>query len=350
MIFDWGLVTKELSFMTVRLKDIANDLNLSKMTISKVLRGQTDVSAATKARVLQRMKELNYRPNISARNLRTGNTFTIGLVVPSLTNSFFADVARGLIQTVRTAGYGVLISSAEEDPEIERHEIELQLSRQVDALIVASVQESAEFFNSLGQQRGPLVLVDRKLPSFAASFVGLREQDIGYVAAAHLAEMGCRKLAYLRGPRTASADLRWSGYRVALTEFDLPFKPGFVVDYGELSRNEYQRGYETMRRMLEGRIKPDGVMCHTDLLALGVIDSVLAKKLRVPEDICVVGCGDQPSLREMRIPLSSVNLSGVEVGQRTANLTLRTLSNPEGSRSRNILLSPKLVVRRSSQR
>jgi LacI family transcriptional regulator len=350
MIFDWGLVTKELLCMTVRLKDIANDLNLSKMTISKVLRGQTDVSAATKARVLQRMKELNYRPNISARNLRTGNTFTIGLVVPSLTNSFFADVARGLIQTVRTAGYGVLISSAEEDPEIERHEIELQLSRQVDALIVASVQESAEFFNSLGQQRAPLVLVDRKLPSFAASFVGLREQDIGYVAAAHLAEMGCRKLAYLRGPRTASADLRWSGYRAALAEFDLPFKPGFVVDFGELSRNEYQRGYDMMRRMLEGRIKPDGVMCHTDLLALGVIDSVLAKKLRVPEDICVVGCGDQPSLREMRIPLSSVNLSGVEVGQRTANLTLRILSNQEGSRSRNILLSPRLVVRRSSQR
>ena len=152
--FDWGLVTKELSRMTVRLKDIANDLNLSKMTISKVLRGQTDISAATKARVLQRMKELNYRPNIPARSLRTGNTLTIGLVIPSLTSFFFADVARGLIQTVRTAGYGVLISSAEEDPEIERHEIELQLSRQVDALIVASVQESAGVFRCPGPTEG----------------------------------------------------------------------------------------------------------------------------------------------------------------------------------------------------
>ena len=109
--------------MTVRLKDIANDLNLSKMTISKVLRGQTDVSPATKARVLQRVKELNYRPNVSARSLRTGNTFCIGLVIPSLSNSFFADITRGLVQTMRTAGYGLLISSSEEDPEIERHEI-----------------------------------------------------------------------------------------------------------------------------------------------------------------------------------------------------------------------------------
>jgi LacI family transcriptional regulator len=336
--------------MTVRLKDIANDLNLSKMTISKVLRGQTDISAATKARVLQRMKELNYRPNISARSLRTGNTFTIGLVIPSLANFFFADVARGLIQTVRAAGYGVLISSAEEDPEIEQHEIELQLSRQVDALIVASVQESSEFFAALGQQRAPLILVDRKLPSFEASFVGLRDEAVGYVAAAHLARAGCRKLAYLRGPRTASADLRWSGFRAALSEFELPYKPTFVVDGGESIRNDYLRGYEATLRLMENRVKPDGIMCYSDMLALGVIDAALAKNLRVPEDVCVVGCGDQPSLREMRIPLSSVNLSGVEVGQKAASLTLRALSNQAANRDRNLLLSPKLVVRRSSQR
>ena len=105
-----------------------------------------------------------------------------------------------------------------------------------------------------------------------------------------------------------------------------------------------------MRRLLGGRAKPDGVMCYSDMLALGVIDAALAKNLRVPEDICVVGCGDQPSLREMRIPLSSVNLSGVELGQKTANLALRALSNPEANQSRNLLLSPRLVVRRSSQR
>ena len=182
---------------------LAQDLGLSISTVSRALNDYDDVAPATKARVLQRMKELNYRPNISARSLRTGNSFTMGLVIPSLTNPFFADVARGLIETIRTAGYGLLISSAEEDAEIEQKEIELQLSRQVDALIVASVQESAEFFTALGQQKTPLILVDRKLPSFAANFVGLRDQDVGHVAAVHLAEVGCRKIGYLRGPRTA---------------------------------------------------------------------------------------------------------------------------------------------------
>jgi LacI family transcriptional regulator len=334
--------------MTVRLKDIATDLNLSKMTISKVLRGQTDVSAATKARVLQRMKELNYRPNISARSLRTGNTFSIGLVIPSLSDPFFAEVARGLVQTVRASGYGVLISTAEEDPEIERREIELQLSRQVDALVVASVQDSAEFFAALGAQRAPLILVGRKLPSLTTNFVGLRDDEVGYVAAAHLIETGCQKVAYLRGPRTAAADRSWSGYRAALSELKVPFRPELVVEWGEADRNPYLRGFDAMCRLMAGRARPDGVMCYSDSLAMGVIDSALEKKLRVPQDVSVVGCGNVAALRETRVPLTSIDLAGVEVGQRTAKLVLRALSGEKLSPNRSVLVSPHIVVRRSS--
>jgi len=334
--------------MTVRLKDIADDLNLSKMTISKVLRGQTDVSPATKARVLQRVKELNYRPNITARSLRTGNTYSMGLIIPALSDPYFADVARSLIETVRGQEYGVLISSAEGDPDTERREIGLQLSRQVDALIVASVQESAEFFAGLGQQRAPLVLIDRKPPSFAAHFVGVRDQDIGYLAAAHLAERGCRKIAYLRGARTAEADLRWSGYRAALAECCVSFRPELVVEPGEMQPNEYRRGYDAMVRLLEGRIKPDGVMCYADLLAQGVIDAVLQRGLRVPADVAVIGCGDLPWLQQLRVPLSSMNLSGEEVGKRAGRLALRALTSKESLPFRNVLVPPRVVVRSST--
>lgn len=336
--------------MTVRLKDIADDLKLSKMTISKVLRGQTDVSSATKARVLQRMKELNYRPNFQARNLRTGNTSSIGLVVPALSSPYFAELTRSLMQTVRMQDYGVLISSSEDDPEIERREIELQLSRQVDALIVASVQESAEFFAALGQQRAPIVLIDRKPPLLNAHFVGLRDQNIGYLAAKHLAERGCHKIAYLRGSRTATADLRWSGYRSALDQFDLPFRAALVVDPGEMQPNEYQRGFDAMVRLLNGRIKPDGVMCYTDLLAQGVIDAALENGLQVPGDVAVIGCGDQPCLRELRVPLSSINLSRAEVGKRAGRLVLRALTSSEPMSCRSIVVAPRVVARRSTER
>lgn len=336
--------------MPVRLKDIARDLNLSKMTISKVLRGQTDVSAETKARVLQRVKELNYRPNISARSLRTGQSFSIGLVIPSLADPFFGNVAKGIVQTARVAGYGLSISSAEDDPQQEEHEIELQLSRQVDALIVASLQESPDFFQSLGHQKAPLILIDRTLPSLKAHFVGLRDADIGYLAAEHLIHAGCRKLAYLRGPRSASADLRYSGYRAALVDFGLPFRQELIVDADGIADPDYQRGVDAMLRLLEGRIRPEGVMCYNDVLALGVIDAAIGSNLMVPDNIAVVGCGNSLPFCEMKIPLSSVDLAGVEVGSKTAKLALRIMASEGAIPQRRILVSPKVVVRRSSAR
>ncbi|MEO6923865.1 MAG: LacI family DNA-binding transcriptional regulator [Bryocella sp.] len=331
------------------MKDIASDLNLSKMTISRVLRGQTDVSAATKARVLQRMKELNYRPNVAARNLRSGSTFTIGLIVPSLATPFFAEVAKGLVETLRTAGYGLLISSAEENSETEQFEVGFQLSRQVDALLIASVQESAEFFNDLARQKKPLIMIDRKPPLFSAHFVGVRDRDIGYVAAAHLIKKGCRRVAYLRGPRTAAADLRYSGYRAALNDFNVTFRPDLVVESSETSHLEYKRGADAMRRLLREKVRLDGVMCYSDLLAVGVIDAALEKNLNVPGDLAVVGCGNLLPVQHLRVPLSSVDLVGLEVGQRAARLALRLLSSEKVAPYQQLNLPPRIVIRQSSQ-
>src|ERR1700734_2787515 len=125
--------------MAVRLKDIAAELNLSKMTISKVLRGQTDVSEDTKARVLQRARELNYRPNTTARSLRTGQSFMMGLIVPSMEDSYLGDVARGVAQAIRSAGYGLVVCPSQDDRELEQQQIELLLSRQIDALLIVSL-------------------------------------------------------------------------------------------------------------------------------------------------------------------------------------------------------------------
>src|SRR5882757_1991974 len=104
--------------MAIRLQDIANDLNLSKMTISKVLRGQTDVSAETKARVLKRVKELNYRPNISARSLRTGQTYSVGMVVPTLADPAVGLIVRGINEVFRPAAYSLVVSAVDGDVEM----------------------------------------------------------------------------------------------------------------------------------------------------------------------------------------------------------------------------------------
>jgi LacI family transcriptional regulator len=337
--------------MPVRLKDIANDLNLSKMTISKVLRGQTDVSAATKARVLQRVKELNYRPNVLARSFRTGQTFTMGLVVPSLRETYFSDLAKGIDQVVRAARYGLLICPAEDDSDLEQRQVDLLLARQVDALFVVSMHESASFFEELGSgQAVPFVFVTHRLAGADHNFVGLQEKDVGRIAAEHLISTGCRRIAYLRGPRTLIGDLRYTGFREALREAGVTHHGELVVDGMGMETAEYKRGFDGMARLLSGRIRPDGLMAYTDMMAVGAMDAALSRGIKVPDGIAFIGSGNETKVCEMRIALSSVDTAGHEVGQKAGRVALRLVSGNGGSEARKILIHPKLVKRSSTTR
>jgi LacI family transcriptional regulator len=337
--------------MPVRLKDIADDLSLSKMTISKVLRGQTDVSAETKARVLQRVKELNYRPNVMARSLRTGQTFTIGLIVPSIRETGYSELAKGIDRVVRSAGYALVVCLAEDDPDLEQRQIELLLARQVDALLIASLQESPSFFEELKRGRTtPLVFLHRKLPGVAENFVGVHEPEVGRIAAAHLASLGCRRIAYLRGPRTPIGDLRYTGFREALSEARLPHQGDLVLDAMGAETPDYKRGFDGMNRLLSARARVDAVMTYSDMMAIGAIDAALAKGIRIPEGIAFVGSGNEAQICEMRVGLTTVDTGGYEVGQKAARAALRLIAGEGNPSLRRTLIAPKLIQRSSTMR
>src|SRR5690348_11980728 len=145
--------------MTIRMKDIARDLGVSVITISKVLRNHPDIGDDTRERVLARVKELDYLPNFAARNLVTGRSYLVGLVVPDLLHPFFAEVAKSLSDLLRKNGYYLIISSSEEDPELEEQEINQLLARRLDTLIVASCRSNLELFFRMEKQNMPYVLL-----------------------------------------------------------------------------------------------------------------------------------------------------------------------------------------------
>src|SRR3984885_3235805 len=147
----------------VRMKDIARELGVSVVTVSKALRNHDDISVETRGKVLQLMRDMNYRPNLAARALVTGKSFIVGFVVPGLLNSFFAEVAKGLMNVFRKNGYGLVIATSEEDPELENQEVEQLLARRVDALIVASTQTDYAIFQRIEEQGIPYVLIDRRI-------------------------------------------------------------------------------------------------------------------------------------------------------------------------------------------
>ena len=184
--------------MAVRLKDIARDLGVSTVTVSKVLRGGVDIGERTRARVLKRMAELNYQPNMQARGLASGRSFAVGLVVPDLVHPFFGEFAKSLAGALRASGLALVLASSEEDPEIERQEIQTLVNRGVDVLVVASCQnvEEAQFLTEGGP---PILLIDRNIPRLAANFVGSNDVLVGELATRHLIGLGRKRIAHIGG-------------------------------------------------------------------------------------------------------------------------------------------------------
>jgi LacI family transcriptional regulator len=336
--------------MPARLKDIAKDLNLSVVTISKVLRDHPDISQETRERVLKRMKELHYRPNLAARALVTGRSYIAGLVVPDLVHPFFGQVAKGLSNGLRKKGYSLVLSSSEDDPELERQEIEQLLARRVDVLIVASTQSTVETFHRLEEQKVPYVLIDRKFDGLTANFVGVDDAAVGELATAHLMDAGCRRIAHIGGPNVSTAMGRAEGFRGALESRGFAVAPGYIEmrehgdDAGEAS------GYAAMQRLLALAPPPDGVFCYNDPTAMGAMKAVLETGLRVPEDVAIAGCGNVAYADFLRVPLTSVDQQSDAIGERTARMALGLLEGEGTVRHKTVMLEPKLVVRASTMR
>jgi len=336
--------------MRVRLKDIASDLNLSKMTISKVLRGQADISDATKARVLKRVKELKYIPNISASSLRTGQTRTMGLILPILGEPHLGQVAAGIDHALNEAGYSLVICSSQNDAEIEQRQIEALISLQMDALLIVSTQETTAFFKQEQRiKRSPIIFVDNKPSGTVKHYVGIHEEEVGRVACAHLIGCGCKRVAYLRGPRTVVGDLRSSGYRQGLSDHRLPLLPELLVDNTGSGEPDYTRGYDAMQKLLRRRVPPEGVMAYNDVMAVGAMDAARLHGVRIPEEMCFIGCGNDEQACQMGMPLSSIDIAGQEVGHKAGRLAIRMVASGRKAQTHKVLVTPKLVKRLSSQ-
>ena len=309
--------------MAVTMQDIARDLKVSVVTVSKVLRNQGRISAATRKRVLRRAKELHYQMNWVARSLVTRRTYTIGLLLPDFTHPFFAEIARAVAQTVRPNGYHVIISYSEEDPELEMSEVDSLLARQVDGLIIASTQpvRRLALFKQIQARKVPYVLIDRPIAGLQAPFVGVDNRAIGRLATEHLIARGCTHIGHLRGPEIGIAAERLQGYREALANNGLRTAAGYVVGGGHGD----QTGYEGMRRLLRVRPTPDGVFCYNDPVAIGAIKAILEANLRVPHDICVVGAGNVRYSDLLAVPLTTVDQGTCQIGARAAELLMERI-------------------------
>ena len=336
--------------MAIRMKDIANDLGLSAVTVSKVLRDHPDIGEETRERVLKRVKELDYQPNVLARSLVTGRSYLVGLIVPDLLHPFFAEVAKALSVAIRSKGYSLIVSSSEEDPELERREIRQLLARRLDALVIASTGSSVEQFELMERKKEPFVLIDRDFPGISANFVGVDDEAAGRIATEHLLDIGCKRIAHIRGRETSTGIGRFEGYRKALLNRGLPYLEEYVVSRFSVDTQSLEQGAEGMRQLLRRRPRPDGLFCYNDPLAIGAINTIIEEGLKVPDDIAVIGCGNLHYDVSLRVALSSIDQHSSEIGKRAADILLNLIESKQAPRARSCILEPALVVRASTLR
>jgi LacI family transcriptional regulator len=336
--------------MSTRMKDIAQDLNVSVVTVSKVLRNHSDISTATRERVLQRMKELNYRPNLAARTLVTGRTYMIGLVVPGLMHPFFVEVAKALSSQIRPKGYSLVISSSEEDPDLEKQEIDLLLSRQVDALVVASAQSTTASFQEIEARKIPYVLIDRLLTGLNANFIGVDDEQVGFLATQHLIETGYARIAHIRGPELSTGIARFNGYCRALQQSRRHVPPEYVVAETAIDDSGEQSGFDAMQQLLARSPRPDAVFCFNDPVAIGAMKAILAAGLRIPHDIALIGAGNNLHTDLLRVGLSTIDQATADIGLRAAKLVLKLIESKSPGRPKTVLLPPSLIIRESTRR
>lgn len=330
--------------MPITLADIARELGVSKMTVSRAINNHPLINAETRIRVLEVARRLNYQPNQHARALATNRSHLIGVVVPDLMHSYFAEIYRGVEAVARPLGYRNLICNTDEDAAKELDETEALLPR-TDGLIVASSLPPGKvgFYKRIVKEGAKVVFIDRRLKGLNCPVVTTDDVQVGMLATEHLIGLGHRRIGHLRGTSASTSEGRFEGYRRALEKHRLPLDDTLVRDCGFSERD----GYEATRLWLAEGDVPGAIFAGNDPSAIGAMQALEEAGRRVGRDVAVVGGGNIHYGDMLRVPLTTVSWSRSEMGQQAARLLLQLIEGEVPDR-KQVVLPPELVVRSSS--
>ena len=327
------------------IQDIATDLGLSAMTVSRALNGHPDVKDETRKCIQKRAGELNYRPNRWARSLVTRRSQIIGVVIPDFSHTFFSEIVSGIQEAVERRGYTLMLCNAAGDSERESREIDMLIGSRVDGLIVASSFPSGDssLFRGLRDEGVPFVMIDRKFHDLTGPFVGVDDEAAGRLAAEHLLELGHRRQSLISGPPLSTAELRARGFLTTLEKAGLHVKP----DYIQGDSFSFEGGEAAMKRLLALDPRPTAVFAANDPAAMGAIRACRDAGLVVPNDISIIGAGGVEFEYLPEPFLTTTDWSRRDIGLQAAELLLRVIDEGDGA-GESISVPPRLSVRRST--
>jgi LacI family transcriptional regulator len=331
--------------MPTTLEDIARVMNVSKMTVSRAINNHPEINSETRALILRTAQKMKYRPNQFARALTTNHSYLIGIVVPDLMHSYFAEICRGVESHARPLGYRNLICSTDEDGPKEIDEVEALLTR-TDGLIVASSLSSQEvkFYRRLISDGANVVLIDRLLDGVRCSSVTTDDVKVGLLATEHLVSLGHRRIGHLRGPNVSTSLSRFEGYKLAVSKARLPRDKTLIRECGFTEAE----GYEAMRSWIQSGDLPSAIFAANDPAAIGAMAAMKDAQIDCPTDVAIVGAGSIHYGDMLQVPLTTVSWSTAAMGAAAGDLLLDSIQGKRSkSRGSHIVVEPQLVVRQS---
>jgi LacI family transcriptional regulator len=328
----------------VTMHDVAQAAGVSLMTVSRVVNDKEDVSLETRQRVMQIIEQLNYRPSSIARGLATHHTGTLGIVVPDISNPFFASIVRNAEEEAYAQDYSVFLGNTNEDPQREQAVLQSLEDNQVDGLILCSSRlEDDTLFDFL--DRFPTtVMVFRRRKRADVGAITLDDVFGGQLAIEHLIHTGHRNIGLISGPPISLSSFgRLEGYQTALCEAQIAINENWI----RRCHPGVEAGQDTALELLKSNPELTALFCHNDLVAVGALQACAMLGLRVPDDIAIIGYDDirlaglvSPSLTTLRIPRT-------DIGTQAMQMLLRQIAD-DSVEPEEFYLQPELILRESA--
>ncbi|GAB4586511.1 LacI family DNA-binding transcriptional regulator [Nocardia sp. IFM 10818] len=323
------------------IKDVAAAAGVSVATVSRALNGHPSVSEEARGRVLAAVEALGYHPNVVARSLRTDQTRTLGLVTSDLLNPYFTELTRSVEEQARALGYSVIIGNADERPELQDHYIRTLLDRRIDGLLVAPTDGGSPLMLDAVRDGTPMVFVDRWIPGIDVPVVRADGRAAVRDLVAHLHGLGHRRLAIIAGPAvTTTGRERVEAFRDALGAYGLAL-PESYIGQGDFQADSGRRATE---RFLDLPEPPEIVFAADNLMALGALDAIRARGLRVPRDIGLAAFDDIAWFIHTDPPITAIAQPTEELGRAAVRALVERIS---GRPAESVALPARLIVRRS---
>lgn len=331
------------------IKDIANVLNISAAAVSKAMHGDSRISAKTKEAVQRVAKELNYQPNHLASALRKGKSNLVGVIVPKTNSNFFSSVVQNMEEVLNKAGYNLIITQSNESFQKECNSIDTLLFTQVDGIIASMANETVDlsYYEKIKSKGIPLILFDRGENDLNVDYVGINDYESSHMIVEHLISKGCKRIAHIGGHRrTRIFNNRIRGYIDAIQKNNLPLDDNLLVE----SDLTLEDGRVKMTELLKLKNRPDAIYVASDYAALGALQVLNEQGVRVPNDIRLVGFGNEPFTSLVTPAITSIHQHSSQIGKLAAETFLERVENPSIKQTLNkIILDAELIVRDSSK-